>query len=270
VRFIVIKTRLFNKFNTFNRISIKFLLLLLAIAVTSLLLRTTPVFAANSLHWSYGGVENPTQWGKLSNDFATCELGRDQSPINIKNAMVDSLAKIKFDYQPTPLSVINNGHTIQVNYGQGSTVAIDGEKYDLMQFHFHTPSEHEINNEAAAMELHLVHRNAAGKLAVVGVMLNKGKSNPLIAEIWKNIPDAGETNASDRLINAASLLPNKKAYFSYEGSLTTPPCSEDVKWNVLSEPITISEDQITTFQKLYQVNARPIQPINGRIVKLHN
>ncbi len=250
---------------------VKHVMLLLAIAIAATWLISTPVFAAvGSPHWSYGGVDNPTQWGKLSNDFALCEVGRDQSPINIKNAVEDRPAKIDFDYQPSPLVVVNNGHTIQVNYAQGSTVTINGEKYSLLQFHFHTPSEHNINDKASAMELHLVHRNEAGKLAVVGVMLNQGKSNPLIAEIWKQIPAVGETNpVSDRLINAANLLPSKKSYFSYMGSLTTPPCSEGVSWNLFVEPITISQEQVETFAQIYQVDARPLQSINGRTVQLH-
>lgn len=243
---------------------------LLAIALVTLALLTTPVLAAESPHWSYGGTANPTQWGKLSDDFTMCELGKDQSPIDIKNTIEASPANINFDYKPSPLSVVNNGHTIQVNYAQGSNVSINGEQYSLLQFHFHTPSEHEINDRASAMELHLVHRNDVGKLAVVGVMLNVGKPNPLIAEIWKQIPDIGETNmVSDRFINAANLLPENKAYYSYNGSLTTPPCSEGVSWNIFVEPITVSEEQIETFTKIYQVDARPLQPINSRTVQLH-
>ena len=147
---------------------------------------------------------------------------------------------------------------------------INDEKYELVQFHFHTPSEHEINNKAAAMELHLVHRNEAGKLAVVGVMLTKGKENSLIKEIWENIPATGKTNTVSNIkINAANLLPSSKSYYSYTGSLTTPPCSEGVKWNVFVEPITVSEEQIEAFEKIYQVDARPIQPTNRRAIQLH-
>jgi carbonic anhydrase len=255
--------------NLLNKNYVKNVMLLLAIA--AILLVATPVLAAvSSPYWSYGGVENPTQWGKLSDDFALCELGRDQSPINIKDTVEDSPAKIDFDYKPSPLIVVNNGHTIQVNYAQGSTVTINGKKYALLQFHFHTPSEHNINDKASAMELHLVHRNEAGQLAVVGIMLSQGLANPLIAEIWKQIPDIGETNTvSDRLINASNLLPSKKSYFSYMGSLTTPPCTEGVSWNLFLEPITVSKEQVETFAKIYQVDARPLQPVNGRTVQLH-
>lgn len=244
--------------------------LLLAIAASTLLTLAPSVLAGEGApHWGYGGAGNPTQWGSISKDFAACELGRDQSPINLENAIASKPANISFDYKPSPLSVVNNGHTIQVNYAEGSTVTIDGQKYALLQFHFHTPSEHAVNAKASAMELHLVHRNAAGQLAVVGVMLNKGKANPLIEEVWQNIPASGKTNTvSDRLIDASGLLPIRKAYYSYDGSLTTPPCSEGVKWNVFVEPMTISEEQIEAFEKLYQVDARPLQPINGRKVLL--
>lgn len=257
--------------NLLNKNCVKNVMLLVAIAIVTTLLISPPVLAAvGSADWSYGGLENPTQWGKLSNDFALCEAGRDQSPINIKNAIEDDPAKINFDYKPSPLVVVNNGHTIQVNYAKGSTVTIDGEKYALVQFHFHTPSEHEINDKAAAMELHLVHRNEAGKLAVVAVMLTKGKASSLVEEVWKNIPAVRKTNnVGNIMIDATNLLPSSKAYYSYAGSLTTPPCSEGVQWNVLVEPMTISEEQIEAFEKIYQVDARPLQPINGRTVQLH-
>jgi carbonic anhydrase len=245
--------------------------LLLVIVIGTFLLFSSPVIAGEvNIHWGYGGVENPTQWGSLSKDFALCELGKVQSPINIKDAVIGSPTSIKFDYKPSPLVTLNNGHTIQVNYAKGSTININGEKYSLIQFHFHTPSEHEINNKASALELHLVHRNTAGKLAVVGVLLNKGKANDLIEEVWNNIPEVGKTNTvSDHTINAVNLLPKGRAYYSYAGSLTTPPCSEDVKWHVLVEPMTVSEEQIETFTNMYPVDARPIQPINGRTIELH-
>jgi carbonic anhydrase len=159
---------------------------------------------------------------------------------------------------------------VQVNYQPGSTIKINGEEYELLQFHFHTPSEHTINGKASALEMHLVHRNAKNQLAVVGVMMEKGATNPLIEQIWQHIPTVGKTNVvKNSTINATKLLPNNKAYFSYAGSLTTPPCSENVKWNVLIEPIQVSEKQIEAFQSLYQVNARPVQPINGRIIEFH-
>ncbi|CAN1211579.1 carbonic anhydrase [Tumidithrix helvetica PCC 7403] len=254
-----------------KKISRKILLIVAAFVIGLIAASSISILAVEAApQWSYGGAENPTRWGDLSTDFAMCEIGKEQSPINIAGAAKGSPAKIVFHYSPAPLVVFNNGHTIQVNYAKGSTVTIDGNEYELLQFHFHTPSEHTIDGKASAMELHLVHRNTAGKLAVVGIMLDEGSENPLINEIWQNIPAAGKTNkVSDRTINAADFLPKSKAYFSYNGSLTTPPCSESVKWNVLVEPITVSEAEIDVFQKLYQVDARPVQPTNGRVITLH-
>jgi carbonic anhydrase len=220
--------------------------------------------------WSYQGETNPTNWSKLSRDFATCDIGQDQSPIDIQGAAKGEPVQIAFNYKSSPLAVTNNGHSIQVNYAPGSTISIDGDEYQLLQFHFHTPSEHQIAGKAAAMEVHLVHRNAAGKLAVVGVMMNEGKEDRSIDKIWSAIPPSGQTNTvSNSTIDAASLLPANKSYYSYTGSLTTPPCSEGVNWTVLKEPITVSTAQIQEFKKLYPLNARPIRSTNARKVELH-
>lgn len=222
-------------------------------------------------HWSYGGAENPTQWGQLSKDFSLCELGRDQSPINIEDAVPGNSALIEFNYQSTPLEIVNNGHTIQINYGEGSSATIAGENYNLLQFHFHTPSEHTLNQKASAMELHLVHQNASGQLAVVGVMIDKGAQNPVLEAIWSNLPSKeGTKRPTHKMTNAKDLLPPGRSYYSYPGSLTTPPCSEQVSWNVMAQPIQASEEQIATFASVYPVNARPVQPTNGRIIQLHN
>jgi carbonic anhydrase len=221
-------------------------------------------------HWGYGGAANPTTWGKLSPDFSKCESGMEQSPIDIKGAVKGSSAPIGFNYKSSPLVVVNNGHTIQVDYAPGSSITIASEQYVLLQFHFHTPSEHQIAGKAAAMEVHLVHRNAAGKLAVVGVMMNKDKENPLISKVWQAIPPSGKTNKIEKTtIDAANLLPTNQSYYSYAGSLTTPPCSEGVKWHVLKAPIFLSEQQIQTFERFYRVDARPIQSIGDRKIELH-
>lgn len=221
--------------------------------------------------WNYGGTANPTRWGELEDNFYQCEVGRDQSPIDLDDAVDSSPASLSFNYQATPLDVVNNGRTIQVNYQPGSTVNIDGETYELIQFHFHTPSEHQIAGEAAPMELHLVHQNDAGELAVVGVMLAaSGASNPVIESIWQQIPEEGGQNIVEgQTVNAINLLPENKTYFSYAGSLTTPPCSEGVSWTVLAEPIQVSESQVEAFTNLYPVNARPVQAVNGRQIELH-
>lgn len=237
----------------------------------SLIVLSSPVSAGEDTpEWSYGGENNPTQWGQLSEEFAVCEIGRDQSPIDVDEATVGTPSDIAFNYASVPLAVVNDGHTVQVNYPEGSTVSIDGEEYELLQFHFHTPSEHTVEGRAAAMELHLVHSNEAGELAVVGVMLEAGESNPAVDIIWAHIPkEEGTKQVENTMINAADLLPDSTAYFGYTGSLTTPPCSEGVRWNILQEPIQVSEEQIDVFEALYQVDARPVQPTNGRIIELH-
>ncbi len=231
-----------------------------------------PAFAAEPTppQWGYEGDTNPQAWGKITRDFATCDLGTAQSPIDIKSAVKGKPSQISFNYRSSPLNVVNNGHSIQVNYAPGSTINIDGEEYTLLQFHFHTPSEHQIAGKAAAMEAHLVHRNAAGKLAVVGVMMNAGTANRSIERVWQAIPPIGETKTLENIeIDATSLLPANKSYYSYAGSLTTPPCSEGVKWTVMTEPITVSPAQIRAFAKLYPIDARPLQPTNARKIELH-
>ncbi|MFM2061346.1 MAG: hypothetical protein RLZZ507_1016 [Cyanobacteriota bacterium] len=247
------------------------LFIILTFLIGLMVVFSTQVIAEeNKPNWSYGGANNPTQWGEISPNFALCELGKNQSPININNAVEGTPIKIQFNYQPTPLLVVNNGHTVQVNYQPGSTMKLNDDEYELIQFHFHTPSEHTINNKASALEMHLVHRNAKNQLAVVGVMINKGTNNPFIAQIWQHISTVEKNNeVQNSTINAANLLPKNKAFFSYSGSLTTPPCSENVKWNLLIEPIQVSEKQIAAFQSLYQVNARPVQPVNSRMIKFH-
>lgn len=227
----------------------------------------------NTVKWDYSGESNAYVWGLLAPEFKSCSLGEQQSPININRVDGDrpeELAELKFDYQASKVEVVNNGHTIQVNYPPGSTLDLNNQTYKLLQFHFHTPSEHKVNNQASAMEVHFVHQNDAGELAVVGVMINSGVENPLIAQIWQAIPNGNKANQVKSInFNAADLLPSNKTYYSYQGSLTTPPCSEGVSWNLLLEPIEVSPQQIATFEEIFHNNARPIQALNGRSVNLH-
>jgi carbonic anhydrase len=246
--------------------------ILLSIALILFFAFSLPTLADEGIapQWGYEGAANPHVWGKIARNFASCEVGHDQSPIDINGAATGQPVQIAFNYQLSPLAVVNTGHSIQVNYAPGSTVEIDGEEYQLLQFHFHTPSEHKIAGKAAAMEAHFVHRNAVGKLAVVGVMMNEGIENPLISKVWDAILPSGKTNiVSNSKIDAMSLLPLDKSYYSYAGSLTTPPCSEGVNWTILTAPITVSTAQIRDFKKLYPVNARPIQSTNTRKIELH-
>jgi carbonic anhydrase len=219
----------------------------------------------NSHNWSYEGNTNPSQWGKISSDFALCELGTNQSPINISNPKTQQSGNLEFYYQPSPLSVVDTGHSIQGNYQSGSKIIVNSEEYELLQFHFHTPSEHQINSQVSLMEMHLVHRSNTGKLAVVGVMIEKGKFNPVIEQIISH----QITESDNSIINAADLLPAQKSYFSYIGSLTTPPCSENVKWHILQQPIQVSENQIKFFQGVHNMNARPVQTVNNRVIDFY-
>jgi carbonic anhydrase len=223
---------------------------------------------AEGEHWSYTGHGAPAKWGELDQAFATCKLGRLQSPIDIRGAQVADLPAIKFDYKPSALKVIDNGHTIQVNYAPGSSIEVGGARYELLQFHFHKPSEEKINGKSHAMVAHLVHKSADGKLAAVAVLLDKGGANATIDTLWKNLPKVKEQETLvDATIDVGALLPSDKGYYSFQGSLTTPPCSEEVRWFVLKTPTKISEGEIMAFGKLYPMNARPTQPSHGRLIE---
>lgn len=231
--------------------------------------------------FSYGGYKNPTNWDELSPSWGVCESGTEQSPIDIKTSLLGSVggsvltpANIQFNYQSlTNFPVQNNGHTIQVNYpypSGTSTMTVDGKTYQLVQFHLHTHSEHLINGEAAALELHLVHQNPQGELAVVGVMIENGAINNDLQTVFASMPKQEGVNTANGTINAISFLPANRSYYGYQGSLTTPPCSQGVKWIVLKNSITASQAQIDAFTNIFQVNARPIQDVNGRIIQQRN
>ncbi|MBV6624885.1 MAG: carbonic anhydrase [Rivularia sp. (in: Bacteria)] len=219
-------------------------------------------------NWGYIGKEGPENWGNISSDFEVCRLGETQSPVNLESAVDADLPALKIDYKQTPLRIINNGHTIQVNYQPGSTLTLDGETYELLQFHFHHPSEHKVNGEALPMELHLVHKNEKGALAVVGVFLKEAKANPTLQKVWQAMPlqKGKEKNVSNVSVNAAELLPENQDYYRYFGSLTTPPCSETVNWIVLKEPVEISSRQVEKFAKIFPMNARPVQLVKRRFL----
>ena len=222
-------------------------------------------------HWGYEGHEGPTNWGDLSHDYAMCKSGKSQSPIDITSSAAAKLADIKFSYKATPIDVVNNGHTIQVNYAKGSTLNVGGKTYKLLQFHFHSPSEHKVNGKPYDMVAHLVHQAADGQLGVVGVMMTVGKANPVIGSIWSNMPKtAGEQNTVKDTVNVADLLPANHSYFNYSGSLTTPPCSEGVNWMVMQTPIDVSAEQVAGFTSIFAKSVRPVQPVNGRIIHATN
>ncbi|ACB53676.1 putative carbonic anhydrase [Crocosphaera subtropica ATCC 51142] len=220
--------------------------------------------------WGYEGDNNPSQWGRLSAEYETCAMGLFQSPIHLTPSnLIRQDGKIETHYQPTPLVINNNGHTIQINYEPGSYAMINGKKYELKQFHFHTPSEHSLNGKKSDMELHLVHQNEKGNIAVIGVFIEAGKANSTVTTIWNHLSETeGIQEVKEQIINASDFIANNASYFHYQGSLTTPPCSENVIWNVMREPLEASRQQIDQFMKLYPMNARPIQEHNNRLVEL--
>ena len=222
--------------------------------------------SGHTAHWTYEGHEGPEHWGDLSHNFGMCKDGMAQSPINISNVTSAALSDIETDYKKTSLDVVNNGHTIQVNYNNGSTINVDGKTYKLLQFHFHSPSEHHIDGKPADMVAHLVHQADDGQLAVIGVLINKGANNKTIETIWNNLPSTTGSKKNSAMINVADLLPADLSYYNYSGSLTTPPCSEGVNWMVLQNPVMASAGQVAKFTETFARSVRPIQPLNNRTV----
>jgi carbonic anhydrase len=219
-------------------------------------------------HWSYEGEEDPQHWGSLDPSFATCKMGHNQSPIDISHPTLADLPKLKFDYKAVPLSIINNGHTIMVNYAPGSTLTVGNKTYILKQFHFHHPSEEHINGKGFDMVGHLVHADTDGHLAVVAILFMAGDSNPLLETLWKNIPPEKDktVEVSTISVNVEDLLPSQHGYYTYNGSLTTPPCTEGVTWYVLKFTSSLSNEQLAIITKLYPHDNRPTQKINHREV----
>ncbi|HKV75224.1 MAG TPA: carbonic anhydrase family protein [Gemmatimonadales bacterium] len=217
-------------------------------------------------HWSYSGHGGPAEWGGLDPSFAACSNGKVQSPINITGAKKADLPALTFDYTAVPLRLIDNGHTVQVSYAGGSTLTVGKDVYTLKQFHFHHPSEEHVNGQGFDLVAHLVHADAAGHLAVVAVLFTRGAPNPLLDVIWNNLPKEKEkvTDVPGVTVNVTEFLPADRGYYTFAGSLTTPPCSEGVRWIVLKTRATLSDAQLATFAKLYPGDARPIQPANAR------
>jgi carbonic anhydrase len=230
---------------------------------------TAPTLASDPSHWSYAGSGGPSHWAQLDPKNAAC-VAHSQSPIEIdtRDVRETQLSKLKFNYRSAPLRIVDNGHTIQVNYPPGSSLTVNGKHYELIQFHFHRPSEEVVDGKRFAMVAHLVHRDAQGELAVVAVPLQAGRANALIETLWQNIPKdkKKEVDLSAVKIDAATLLPATLGYYTYSGSLTTPPCSEGVRWFVLKTPSSVSDREIGIFAARYPNNARPIQSRNGRQV----
>ncbi|MCX2945329.1 carbonic anhydrase family protein [Rahnella perminowiae] len=239
-----------------------------ALAALTLSVSAQPACANEASHWSYDGDTAPQNWSKLSPDFYLCEQGKAQSPIDIKDALQVHPRPLKLSYQLPPVSVINNGHSVQVNVQQGDFVTLDGEKFVLQQFHFHSPSENTLNGKSFPMEAHFVHMNAEGEIAVIAVMFETGKANAGLEKIWQQMPDkAGEPVALKTKVDLLSLMPKDLTHYRFSGSLTTPPCTEGVRWLVVKEPQTLSETQLEKFQHaMHHANNHPVQGLHGRVI----
>ena len=222
-------------------------------------------------HWDYTGSGGPQSWGQMKPEFAKCSSGSRQRPIDIQDGIKVNLEPVQFDYKASAFRVIDNGHTVQVNVSPGSSIEVMGKRYELVQFHFHRPSEERVNGRQFDMVVHLVHKDLDGHLAVVAVLLERGSALPIVQSVWNNLPlEKGDEIAARGTLNLGDLLPAERNYFTYMGSLTTPPCSEGVLWMVMKQPVQISADQIGIFARLYPMNARPIQSASGRLIKESN
>lgn len=239
--------------------------LMLALAASA----TLATAADQHAHWAYQGHHGgPAQWGELEPSFEACAKGTTQSPINIQSAVKADLPSLQFGYTGAEPTLVNNGHTVQVNLPPGQTLTVGDKRYALLQFHFHTPSEEQVKGKHAAMVAHFVHKDEDGKLGVVGVLLQAGKRNAAYAPVFDHLPRPQEKISVDGLsLDLAALLPKDLGYYRFAGSLTTPPCSEGVQWMVLKQPVALGTDQIKAFRRLFNANARPIQPANGRLIE---
>lgn len=224
--------------------------------------------AADTPHWGYEGDTGPAKWETLDSSFETCGQGVNQSPIDLHSPVSAEQKAPTFDYSAGGTQFVNNGHAVQVDYQKGSTLTVDGRDYQLKQFHFHAPSEHTIDGEHFPLEAHFVHADPDGNLAVVAVLFKKGDANDALEPLVEKLPDsAGDEVQLDAAFDAATLLPSKNAHYRYNGSLTTPPCSEGVRWVVMQQHPTLSEKQIKAFEKAIGMdNNRPVQPVNARVL----
>ncbi len=218
--------------------------------------------------WSYGGADGPERWGALKPEFNLCAKGQRQSPIDIRDGYAVELEPVVFDYRPSRFKVVNSGHSLQADLEPGNRLEISGRSFELVQFHFHNPAEERVNGRGFAMSAHLVHKDSQGRLAVVTVLFERGPAHPTVQTVWNHLPlDLGTPEHGRTDLNPADLLPSDRRYFTYMGSLTTPPCTEGVQWVVLKQPATLSQVQYDFFARLYPMNARPVQAAAGRIIK---
>ena len=223
--------------------------------------------AKDGVHWSYSGESGPAHWGDLSEAFAACSAGRNQSPIDIVDPVDADLDPIGLSYRGSAIAVLNNGHTIQVDVGPGNSLDIEGQTYELLQFHLHSPSEHRVQGKSFPLEAHFVHQNERGELAVVAVLFREGARSHGLATIGASAPEkVGKSGPVGIPIAGLEIVPAGRTHYRYSGSLTTPPCTEGVLWLILKATATVSNEQVATFVKLIGEVARDLQPLNGRLV----
>lgn len=221
--------------------------------------------------WGYAGDLGPDRWAELSPEYRLCGLGTRQSPIDIREGLAVDLEPIAFDYRPSGFSVVDTGHTVQVNVAPGNGLTVMGRRYELVEFHFHRPGEERVNGQQFDMAAHLTHRDAQGRLAVLAVLLSRGpddRPQPVLQSVWANLPlEKGEAQVAPAPLDLNQMLPADRGYYTYMGSLTTPPCSEGVLWMVMRQPVLLTGQQIDVFARLYPMNARPLQAGSGRLIK---
>ncbi len=216
-------------------------------------------------HWSYAGAGGPASWG------GACSSGQRQSPIDIRGGLAVDLEPVQFAYTGSRFGVVDNGYTVQVNMAAGNHIVVGGKRFELQQFHFHRPSEERIDGRQFEMSVHLVHKDEQGRLAVVTLLLDKGPAQPVVQKVWNNLPlERGEEAAARAPLDLNELLPADRRYYTYMGSLTTPPCSEGVQWIVMRQPVTVTAEQIELFARIYPMNSRPLQAAAGRRILQSN
>ena len=244
---------------------------LAALAVLSLALAAVPIAAQTTTTWDYEGKRGALNWGKLAPDFKACSKGHDQSPIDIRGAHLNkALQPIEFHYIAGPVTLENDGHTVMAHVGPGSYIVAGGVRYDLIGYDFHHPSEESVKGKLSDMDVHLMHKSTDGKMAIVDLRLieDVGNPNAVIATLWQHLPKkAGASEKIAEMVNPGGLLPADRGYWTYEGSLTTPPCTEGVRWFVFEQEMGVSRDQVRAFSSLFKVNTRPMQETHGRRIE---
>lgn len=226
---------------------------------------------ARGTHWTYDGESGPGNWSRINVDWGKCSSGTRQSPIDLRDGIKVDLEQITFDYHQSSFSEVDNGHTIMVTVGGGNFITVNNQTYELQQFHFHRPSEEKIGGKGTEMVMHLVHKSAEGKLAVVAVLLERGKAHPLMQTVWNNLPlEKLESVSPTVVLDLMEALPARRDYYTFMGSLSEPPCTEGVLYIVMKQTMQASPAQMALFSRLYPFNARPVQPTNGRVVKESN